>query len=96
MENIDLKITVDNKPLMFFIKVLKRLLQTGKCSIDFGHLRSEIARLEIDNSSATANELNIVLYPSDTLLRLVSTIGAIDFDFHIIEHASHKKPPPNR
>ena len=93
--DIKIQISTDTKPLELFIKLLKAISQLPESRIIVGEFPSKLARIETNPSPTDANILSITLYPSDALLRFVSTFGAGDFDYCIIEKTTHESPPNN-
>lgn len=93
VNDIEIIIKADNKPLELFVKLLKAISQVPNSRFVFGDLPSELARIETNLSTADANELIVTFYPSDAFLRFVSTFGAGDSDFCIIKQTTHESPP---
>lgn len=77
----EIKLKVDTKPLLLYLEVFKRILQISNSSINFSDFSSEIVRFETDNSTASAGEISITLYPSDTFIRFVSALWTSDGNF---------------
>jgi hypothetical protein len=92
---VDIQLKADIKPLEFFVNILNSILQIGKGRFNVPDLAFELVRIEFNNDAAGANELIVIFYPSDTLLRLVSALCTGDFDFKVINKTfgSHSASP---
>jgi len=75
----NIEILADTKPLMLFIEFIKSVLQTRNRPFNLSDLGSELARIEMDSSTAGTNKFTVVFYPSDSFLRLAVAICAGDF-----------------
>ena len=81
MQEIELSIKCDARPIMLFIKLLESCLQASKGRFNFIDFSFELVRVEMDDRSAGAGELIVVLYPSDAFFRFATTLCAGNIDF---------------
>lgn len=56
----NIEILADTKPLMLFIEFIKSVLQTRNRPFNLSDLGSELARIEMDSSTAGTNKFTVV------------------------------------
>ena len=61
-------LTCDARPLLFFIESFDRALKVAQRPLDLGDFTFELVRVDMNLSSASANEIEMTLYPSDAFL----------------------------
>ena len=81
-----INIKADTKPIMLFIEMLTEFIKVTHRPMEWGEFTSEHIRMEVDNSAASAGEMTVIIYPSDTLLRLLPTYLAGDWKLTFIKN----------
>lgn len=73
---------------------IERLVELPKCLVEFPDLLSEITLVELGrDATGRADELVILLKPTEALLSLVSALGAGEGGVGIVEDATHRIVP---
>lgn len=85
MANSNIKIELDASALTSFTEIFESFLQRRVVSLNSGDLPLEFARVECDNSAASAGKVIVRFYPSDAFLGFAGAIFTRDFDFSTIK-----------
>ena len=85
-------ITCDATALLAFIQRINGLLQVSESAFGLRDLPPELARINIDDRSASAGELAVRLDPSDGLRGFAAALLARDSNRLIVQESAHEEP----
>jgi len=93
----NLRLTVDSQPFLDFLaelqlyvdlNILKLPFEIVDSFVSLRELPDELVLFKLDDASTTsANELRVLLYPSDRLLNFSLALRAGQVDSSVLEHA---------